>query len=357
MKMPKKIKGELIKLVESGEIARYLVPKSELVETIPASADETRSKTTFSNRRQFMAHSVLATSGLALAVTFGSSRVLANPPKGSEDKEFSPNAFLKIPTEGAIKIIAMHDEMGQGTHTGLAIAICEELEIDPGQVEVEHAPADVRYNHNAFGVQMTGGSTSMISAFDAMRKAGATAREMLIAAAAKRWKVEPSTCFANNGMIEHKVSGKKLNYGELASVAATLPVPETVALKDPKSFTRVGKPTKRVDSAIKTRGTALFSYDQSVDGMLIGMVERCPYFGGTLTKFDASQAEQMEGVKAVFEVPSGIAVVAKDYWSAIKARKTLQCEWAPGRSSMVDTDELRVQYHDLAKQKGETGYQ
>ena len=143
-----------------------------------------------------------------------------------------------------------------------------------------------------------------------------------------------------------------LPYAKLATEAATMDTPVDVALKDPKDFIRIGKPTKRVDSVTKTRGTALFSLDQKVDGMLTAMVERCPYFGGKLERFDAEKAKQVDGVKTVQQVPSGIAVIAKDYWSAMKGRRALSVEWSPGLSSMVDSEELSKQYREMAKRPG-----
>ncbi|MEM8736459.1 MAG: molybdopterin cofactor-binding domain-containing protein, partial [Planctomycetota bacterium] len=337
------------------DFEKALVPKSPLLDEIHSSQETTEAQSGGSSRRQFLTQTMAVGGGLALAVSFGQKSVLASgmPAAASVAEEtFSPNAFINITADGVVRVIAMHDEMGQGTHTGLAIAVCEELEYDPTQVIVEHAPADVRYNHMAFGVQMTGGSTSMISARDAMRNAGATAREMLISAAAKRWSVNRSKCEAKDGAIINVDSGAKLTYGELVNDASKLNAPAEVALKDSKDFVRLGKPTPRNDSAIKTRGQALFSLDQKVDGMLTAMVQRCPYFGGKLVSFNADKAKQSPGVKAVVEVPSGIAVVADDYWAAMRARRELQIQWAPGESSSIDSDELRTQYHEMAKRKG-----
>lgn len=305
------------------------------------------------SRRQFLLNTLATGSGLALAVSLGDNEISSaqDLTTRAASTNFAPNAYINISRESGVQVIAMHDEMGQGTHTGLAIAVCEELEIDPSEVVVEHAPADVRYSHLAFGVQMTGGSTSMSSARDVMRKAGATAREMLISAAAKRWSVDRSRCQAKDGSIHNTDSGDELGYGELAGDAAQLEVPNNVPLKDPKDFTRIGKPTHRVDSASKVRGTAMFSFDQSVDGMLTAMVERPPYFGGKLERFNASEAEKVPGVKLVVEVDSGVAVIADGYWSALKGRRALDIQWSPGRGAMLDSSELRTQYHEMAKRK------
>ncbi len=308
------------------------------------------------SRRTFLANSLAASGGLALAISLRGNKVVSAKEAtiSAGQDGFSPNAFIDITADAGVKVFALHDEMGQGTHTGLAIFVCEELEIDPSEVRVEHAPADGRYNHAAFGVQMTGGSTSMTTAGEVMRKAAATAREMLISAAAERWSVDRTKCRAEDGHIHNTESGQKLGYSELASNAAQLEVPKDVALKAPKDFTRIGKPTHRVDSASKVRGTALFSFDRKVDGMLTAMVERSPYFGGQLERFDDSAAKKVPGVRAVVEVDSGVAVVADGYWSALKGRRALDIQWSPGRGAMLDSRELRSQYHDMAKRKART---
>ncbi|MGB0717036.1 MAG: molybdopterin cofactor-binding domain-containing protein, partial [Phycisphaerae bacterium] len=300
-------------------------------------------------RRDFLVQSLLAGGGLVLGFSGGMGRVEAAANLLEDPtRAFVPNEFLRITPDNVISIVAMHDEMGQGIHTGLAMAVCEELEVDTARVTVESAPSDVRFRHKVFGIQMTGGSTSTSSTFDAMRATGATARVMLLQAAAKTWDVDQSACKAENGFIWHASSGRKLSYGDLAVAASSLPVPAEVALKKPAEFTRIGKPTARVDSASKVRGTALFSLDQHVDGMLTALIERCPYFGGSLTSFDASEARKVRGVKDVVAVPSGVAVIADGYWSAFKARKALKVVWSPGRGGVADSEDLRSQFSDMA---------
>ena len=304
-------------------------------------------------RREFIRNSVLAGGGLALAMSVPASDASDTIVHADSIADaFAPNAFIRIASDGGVTIVAMHDEMGQGIHTSLAIAVCEELEIDTDKVNVVSAPADQKYTHKVFGVQMTGGSTSTHTAIDAMRTAGATAREMLRWAAANKWSVELTECVANNGMIEHKGSNKKASYGELADAASKLPVPEKVKLKHPKDFTRIGKPTHRVDSAAKVHGSASFSLDHKVDGMLTAMIERSPYFGGKVIRFDDSEARKVAGVKAIVEVPMGVAVIADGYWPAFKARKKLKIDWDPGRGSVMDSDELWAQYRKMAEQPG-----
>ncbi|MEL6105383.1 MAG: xanthine dehydrogenase family protein molybdopterin-binding subunit [Planctomycetota bacterium] len=304
------------------------------------------------SRRAFLRNTIVA-GGLAVGITLceDGSALAQNASTDQDSDSLAPTAFVNIAPDGRVKVIAMHDEMGQGTHTGLAIAVCEELEVDPSDVTVVHAPADVRYNHVAFGVQMTGGSTSMSTAMSLMRKAGATTREMLLSAAAKRWSVDRDKCRADSGHVFHSESGAKIAYGDLVAEASGLEVPDEIPLKEPKDFKRIGKATSRVDSASKVGGTAIFSLDQTVEGMLTAMVERCPYFGGKLIDFDASKALRIAGVKAVIEVSSGIAVIADGYWAAFKGRRALKVRWEPGRGVMLDSGELRTQYLELAKRK------
>ncbi|MEM7167448.1 MAG: xanthine dehydrogenase family protein molybdopterin-binding subunit [Planctomycetota bacterium] len=302
-------------------------------------------------RRQFLKG--IAASGMVLGLSFGSPlRALALAADGELPAEFQPNAFLRIGSDGVVTIYAKHDEMGQGIHTGLAIAICEELEIDVDQVTVLSAPAGVAYANSAYRVQVTGGSTSTWSSFDQMRSAGAVAREMLIAAAAKRWGVDRAACVAKNGTVQRVGSATRLTYGELAADAAKGVVPTEVPLKDRGDFTRIGKPTPRVDSPDKVRGIAKFSLDQRAPGMLTAMVARCPYFGGKLHSCDDSAALRISGVKKIVRVPSGVAVIAVDYWTAYKAREALQIKWKAGRGGALDSERLREHYVAKSKTKG-----
>ncbi len=293
-------------------------------------------------RREFIRTSTLLGAGLVLEFTLPRSLLLA-----AEPVAFAPNAFLRIAPDDSVTVIAKHDEMGQGIHTGLAMALAEELGADFSRVRVEPAPADPAYNHTAFAMQMTGGSTSTWESFEQMRRAGATARQMLIAAAAKRWKVDAAKCTAENGFV---VSGKKrLRFGELADDAAKLPVPTEVKLKDPKDFKLIGKPTHRVDSRAKVTGAAKFSLDTRLPGMLTAVVARSPYFGGAVKSFDAEKAKKMPGVRLVAPVPSGIAVIADSFWQAKEARDALQIEWT---GNDLSSDSIRSQFAELAKTPG-----
>lgn len=300
-------------------------------------------------RRDFIRTSTLIGGGFVLAFTLP-RRLLFAAEASIPATTFAPNAFLRIAPDDSITIIAKHDEMGQGIHTGLAMALAEELCADLSKVRVESAPADPAYNHMAFGMQMTGGSSSTWESFEQMRKAGATAREMLIVAAAKRWNVDAAKCAAENGFI---VSGtKRLRFGELADDVAKLPVPTDVKLKDPKDFKLIGKPTHRVDSRAKVTGAAKFSIDTRLPGMLTAVVACSPYFGGTVKSFDAEKPKKMPGVRLIAQVPTGIAVIADSFWQAKEARDELKVEWDGGPGKELSSDAIRAQYAELAKKPG-----
>ncbi len=310
------------------------------------------------SRRDFFRSTLTAGGGLVLGLSFGERlrAAVVRPtadPADALPADFQPNAFLKIGSDGSIVVFAKHDEMGQGIHTGLAIAICEELEVDVAAVQVVPAPADTDYGHSAYGIQVTGGSTSTWSSFEQMRRAGAVAREMLVAAAAARFGVEAGECEAVDGTVRRRDgSGEAVGYGDLADAASDLTPPEDVDLKQPATFTRIGKPTPRVDSPAKVRGSALFSMDQRAEGMLTAMVARSPYFGGTLRSSDTAAARAVEGVVAVVEVPSGVAVVAHGFWAAKKGRDALRLQWDAGEGRGLDTAKLRSEYSALAERPG-----
>jgi isoquinoline 1-oxidoreductase beta subunit len=265
---------------------------------------------------------------------------------------FSPNAFLRIGADDSVTVIANHSEMGQGIYTGLSMLVAEELDADWSKVRVEAAPVDPAYNHTAFGIQMTGGSTSTWSEWERLRQAGATARAMLIAAAAETWKVDPASCRAENGHVIHTASGRRLSYGSLAEKASSLTPPQVVTLKDPKDFKLIGRPTKRLDTPEKINGTGVFGLDVKVPGMLVAVVARPPVFGGKVKSFDASRTKAVSRVRHVVEIDRGVAVVADGYWPALQGRKALEIVWEEGPLSGLDSQTQRAQYAELAKQLG-----
>jgi isoquinoline 1-oxidoreductase beta subunit len=297
-------------------------------------------------RRRFLKTSALAGGGLVLGVYL--------PRLAADDKvkTFAPNAFVRVGGDDSVTVVANHSEMGQGIYTGLAMIVAEELDADWGKVRVEAAPVDAAYNHALFAIQVTGGSTSTWTEWERLRKAGATARAMLIAAAAETWKVEAAGCRAENGQVIHAESKRRLSYGELAAKAATLTPPKNVTLKDPKYFKIIGKATKRLDTPDKTNGAAVFGLDVTVPGMLVALVARPPVFGGKVKTFRAEKAKAVPGVRHVVEIERGVAVVADGFWPARRGREALEVVWDEGALATLDSKAQREQYAELAKQDG-----
>ncbi|HVO66355.1 MAG TPA: xanthine dehydrogenase family protein molybdopterin-binding subunit [Syntrophales bacterium] len=303
------------------------------------------------SRRYFLKLGISLGGGLILGFHFHSpghfGEAQAQPPA-----PFVPNAFIRIGTDDMVTVIVNKSEMGQGVYTSLPMLIAEELECDWNKVYVEAAPVDPAYNHAEWGaIQGTGGSTSVRSEWERFRKAGATAREMLLAAAAATWKVDKTACHAENGKVLH-TSGKSLTYGQLADKAADMPVPGKVKLKDPSTFKIIGRSTKRLDTPDKTDGKAIFGLDTQLLGMLTVLIARSPVFGGRVVSFKADKAKAVAGVKDVVQVPTGVAVIADGFWPAKKGRDLLEIVWEEGEGTKLSTVGLREQYKGLAKTAG-----
>src|SRR6266436_6598949 len=266
-------------------------------------------------RREFIRTGAAIGGGLLVSLYAplpdGSGSALA-----AEEKGIAVNAFVRIGTDESVTVISAHSEMGQGIYTSLPMLLNEELQADWSKIHVEAAPVDKVYNHPVFGMQMTGGSTTSPAEWERYRKVGATARIMLVEAAATKWGVEASSCRVEKGVVIHGATGRRATYGSLANAAAQLTAPADVPLKPAKEFTLIGKPTRRLDTPSKTNGAAQFGLDVSVPGMLTAVVSRPPVFGGKVAKFDASETLKVPGVKAVKEVPSGVAVIAERFWPA-----------------------------------------
>lgn len=267
---------------------------------------------------------------------------------------FEPNAFVRIGTDGVVTVISKHIEMGQGAYTGIATLVAEELDAAWPQVKVEGAPADPsRYKNLLFGpMQGTGGSTAMANSWLQMRLAGATARAMLMAAAAQSWGVPATEVQVSNGVVSHPGSGRKAGFGELAEAASKQAVPTDVQLKDPKDFRLIGKRAPRKDSAEKVNGKAQFTQDVHLPDMLTAVVAHPTRFGSKVKSFDASKAKAVKGVVEVVQIPNGVAVLAKDTWSAKKGRDALVIEWDDSQAFRLGSDEIFAKYHELAKQPG-----
>ena len=295
------------------------------------------------SRREFLATAAVGT--LLLGFRVGDA---AAAPAGAD---FAPNAFIRIGRDNVVTIIVNKSEMGQGINTALPMLIAEELEVDLRRVKVQAAPVGAAYAHPQVGIQFTGGSQSVATEWDRFRKAGAAAREMLLAAAAQAWGVDRASLRADNGRVLGP-GGRALTYGQLVDRARTQPVPTDPPLKDPAQFKIIGKPTRRLDSREKVTGTATFGLDVSVPGMLIAVVARPPVFGATVKSVDEAGAKAVRGVKQVVAVPSGVAVVADSFWSAKKGRDALVVEWNEGPGATIDTDALEAEYDRLARTPG-----
>jgi isoquinoline 1-oxidoreductase beta subunit len=301
-------------------------------------------------RREFLQ---AAGSVTALALTIGfewlgpTRRAVA---AGASPAVFAPNAFLRIGTDGSVTVIAKHVEMGQGAYTGIATVLAEELDADWAQVRVESAPANVKlYANSTFGMQGTGGSSAMANSWSQLREAGAKGRAMLLAAAAKDWKVPVSELTTERGVVFHAGSKRKAAYGSLTAKAAALPVPDKVTLKDPKDFKLIGRQAARVDVPAKVDGTAVFTLDIALPGMLVALLKRPPLFGATVKSFDPTAASAVPGVVKVVQVPHGIAVVAKSFWAAKQGRDALVVDWDDTHAERRSSSEMMNEYRRLAE--------
>nr|WP_221765622.1 xanthine dehydrogenase family protein molybdopterin-binding subunit [Methyloradius palustris] len=300
------------------------------------------------NRRDFLKLSSLFGAGLMLQFSFigtGCSKI-------GEKSQFTPNAFIHIDEDGLVTLVAHKVEMGQGTYTSMPMLIAEELEVDVSKVRLEHAaPNESAYKDPLLGGQITGGSTSVRSAWKPLREAGATARMMLISAAALEWKVDPKSCIAENGEVIHPDSGQRLGYGKLVNQAARLPVPEVIVLKDPKDFKIIGKPVHRLDSPEKVNGSAQFGIDVQLPDMKIATVAASPVFGGKLASVDEDKAKAVKGVRQIVKLDNAVAVIADHMWAAKQGLAALDAKWEDGANAGYTTASL-VQDLDKAS-KGE----
>jgi isoquinoline 1-oxidoreductase beta subunit len=308
------------------------------------------------SRRDFLKGSGALLLGLHLP-----QALAQGPGKTAEDhlvlhKPFAPNAFVRIAPDNTVTVIVKHLEMGQGTYTGLPTLVAEELDADWSQIRAEGAPADAKLYNNLFwgAAQGTGGSTALANSYEQLRKAGAAARAMLVAAAAEKWQVPAKEITVSNGLVVYK--NKKLSFGQLASEAAKQPVPAEVQLKDPKDFKLIGKALRRTDAHAKSTGTARFTQDVKLPGMMTAVALHPPRFGAKLKGFDASKAKEVKGVVDVvsFSTPTrdGVAVLAKDYWTAKKGRDALTAEWDESNAFKLSSSELMDQYKKLAATQG-----
>jgi isoquinoline 1-oxidoreductase subunit beta len=276
-------------------------------------------------RRHFLKSTLTLGSGLVIGFHLPLRSVMGQPPQAPEN--FPPNAFVRIAADNSVTVISKHTEMGQGVYTGLATMLADELDADWSQMRVEAAPANVGlYRHLLLGIQGTGGSMSVPNAWMQYRTVGATARAMLVSAAAKAWKVPASEITVSQGVLSH-AAGKSATFGELADAAGKLAVPTGVALKTPDQFKLIGTRVPKLDVPAKVTGKATFTIDVRRPGMKVAMVTHSPRFGGTLVSFDDSATRAIAGVVDVVQIPSGIAVIADTTFAAMRGRDVLTAQW------------------------------
>ena len=304
-----------------------------------------------SNRRQFLKSGAVLGGGLIISfMAPASAKRLANAFDPGPEVLFKPNAFLRIGSDGVINVILAHAEMGQGIWTTLAMLIAEELDADWKSVKVEHCPAEQVYAHTAFGIQITGGSSSTWSEFDRYRQAGATARTLLKEAAAKKFGVNAADCKTENGWV---ISGNnKAGYGELVSLASTLKAPAKVELRPASEWKYIGKGLKRLDAPEKVNGTAKYGMDVQFPGMFTALVAHSPVPGGKLQSFNATAAKAVPGVRDVVQIPTGVAVIADHFWAAKKGRELLKIVWDLGSYQSFSSAQQTADYKTLANTKG-----
>jgi len=297
------------------------------------------------SRREFLIVGAAAGSGLLLGWHMADARPAA--------ADFAPNAFIRIGTDGRITLIMNQVEMGQGTYTSMPMLLAEELEVGLEQVQLEHAPPDDKLYANPFlGDQETGASSSVRAFYEPLRRAGATARAMLVAAAAQSWQVDPASCRATKGVVLHGPTGRKLSYGVLASKAALLPVPTQVPLKDPKDWTLIGTPAKRLDARDKVNGKAQYGIDVRLPGMKIATVAASPVLGGKVAGFDEDKALAIPGVRQVVRLDDVVAVVADHMWAAKQGLAALAVRWDDGPNATVSTADVVRGLDEASQQPG-----
>lgn len=297
------------------------------------SANPTVDQELDASRRAFLKTSAAVGGGLVIALTLpGCGR---KPAASGETTYTHPNAWLRIGTDNSVTFYCDRSEMGQGVYTALPMLLAEELGVSLAQIQVEFAPPGDAYVNNLLGGQITGGSTSVRDGWDKLRKAGATARHLLVAAAAAEWGVDARTCKVDEGVVISP-QYKKLKFGEVAAAAAKLPVPADVPLKPAEQFTLIGKPQRRKDTPAKVDGSAVYGIDVRLPGMLYAALAQPPVLGGTVKTFNDEKARAMPGVVATVLTSSGVAVVADNWWRAKKARDALQIEWDAGPNAALN---------------------
>jgi isoquinoline 1-oxidoreductase beta subunit len=314
-------------------------------------ADPEQSAASGLSRRKFIQVGAAAGGGLMLSLRLP---LAGHEARAADTPEFAPNAFIRIENDGQVVLVMPYVEMGQGTYTSIPMLIAEELGVDLGQVRVEHAPPNEKLYGNPLvgGVQATGGSTAIRAAWQPLREAGAVARTMLMAAAAKRWDVDPASCHAQSGEAHHPPTGRRVKYGELAADAALLPVPENVALKRPQDFTLIGTRAKRLDTPAKVNGTAVFGIDVRPPGVKIATLAQSPVFGGRVKSVGDKAALAVKGVRQIVRLDDAVAVVADHMGAAKKGLAALVIEWDDGPHAKLSTDDIAAELEQATLKPG-----
>jgi isoquinoline 1-oxidoreductase beta subunit len=302
------------------------------------------------SRRNFLQAGAAAGGGLMLSLSlpFANGEVEA-----ANANDFVPNAFIRIDGNGQIVLTMPYVEMGQGTYTSIPMLIAEELEVDLKQVRLEHAPPNEKlYANPLLGVQATGNSNAIRGAWQPLREAGAVARTMLVAAAAKRWNVDPASCRAQSGEVLHPPTGRRSTYGELAADAARVPIPENVALKRPQDFKLIGTPAKRLDTPAKVNGAAVYGIDVRPPGVKIATLAQSPVFGGRVKSVDDTAAKTVKGVRQIVRLDDAVAVVADHMGAAKKGLAALAIEWDDGPHAKLDTADIASELEQATLKSG-----
>ena len=302
------------------------------------------------NRRSFLQVSAAAGGGLLVGACLPS---WTGTDLVSAAGSFEPNVWIKVNTDDTVRIMLTMLEMGQGVMTSMPMLVAEELDFDWSRIKTEWAGADPKYgNPNFGGQQLTAGSNSVRGMWKVLRESGATARVMLVQAAAQTWGVPENSCTTDKGEVIHQASGRRLKYGALVDKAAALPVPSGVTLKDPKNFKVLGNSLARLDVPEKVNGSAVFGIDVKLPGLLTAKVVRCPVFGGKVARFNADKAKAVPGVKNVVQITNGVAVVADNYWSASRGAQALEVTWDEGPLAKLTSADILAKYRELAQQPG-----
>jgi len=300
------------------------------------------------SRRGFLNASAAVGGGLMLGLSLPLGRS-----KAAQSESFAPNAFIRIGSDGEIVLTMPYVEMGQGTYTSIPMLIAEELEVNLQQVRLEHAPPNEKlYANPMLGVQATGNSNAMRGAWKPLREAGATARTMLVTAAAKRWAVDAQSCRAQDGAVIHAPTGRRLTHGELAADAAKMPVPQNVTLKSPQDFKLIGTPVRRLDAPAKVNGTAVYGIDVRPPGVKIATLAQSPVFGGRVKSVDDAAAKAVKGVRQIVRLDDAVAVVADHMGAAKKGLAALKIEWDEGPHAGLSTEAVARELDQATQRSG-----